>query len=295
MDRLTSMSVFARTAEVGSFAAAARDLGLSPTMIGKHIRHLEAHLGARLINRTTRSRSLTELGEAYLGHCRRALEEIEEADALVAQTLSVPRGSLRVTSSVSFGSQRLAPALVTFMRRYPDITVQLIMNDRIVNLAEEHFDVGVRVGALPDSSLRSRSLAPYRLVTCAAPDYLARQGVPREPQDLADHNCIGFALWARGGRWSFRGPDGECSVAVKSRFQTNGGFGMRHAALAGAGIALLPEVLVEKDLAEKRLTRVLPDYVPPSQPMHVVWLASKKLTPKLRSFIDFLVETFGNR
>src|SRR5713101_5205777 len=120
MDRLTSMSVFARTAEVGSFAAAARDLGLSPTMIGKHIRHLEAHLGARLINRTTRSRSLTELGEAYLGHCRRALEEIEEADALVAQTLSVPRGSLRVTSSVSFGSQRLAPALVTFMRRYTD-------------------------------------------------------------------------------------------------------------------------------------------------------------------------------
>src|SRR6266851_481021 len=207
MDRLTSMSVFARTAEVGSFAAAARDLGLSPTMIGKHIRHLEAHLGARLINRTTRSQSLTELGEAYLGHCRRALEEIEEADALVAQTLSVPRGSLRVTSSVSFG-----------------------------------------------------------------------------PQDLADHNCIGFALWARGGRWSFRGPDGECSVAVKSRFQTNGGFGMRHAALAGAGIALLPEVLVEKDLAEKRLTRVLPDYVPPSQPMHVVWLASKKLTPKLHRF-----------
>src|SRR5712671_2315852 len=127
MDRLTSMSVFARTAEVGSFAAAARDLGLSPTMIGKHIRHLEAHLGARLINRTTRSKSLTELGEAYLGHCQRALEEIEAGDDLVAQTLSVPRGTLRVTSPVAFGSQRLAPAVVSFMKKYPDITVQLIM------------------------------------------------------------------------------------------------------------------------------------------------------------------------
>jgi DNA-binding transcriptional LysR family regulator len=295
MDRLTSMSVFVRAAEAPSFAGAAKDLGLSPAMIGKHIRHLEAHLGARLINRTTRSKSLTELGEAYLGHCQRALEEIEAGDDLVAQTLSVPRGTLRVTSPVAFGSQRLAPAVVSFMKKYPDITVQLIMTERVIDLAQERFDVAVRAGVMPDSSLRTRGLAPYRFVACASAEYLAHFGVPREPQDLVGHYCMGLAIWARGGCWTFRGPDGECTVAVKSRFQTNSGFGMRRAALAGAGIALLPEVLVAEDLAEKRLTLVLPDYIPASLPMNVVWVASKKLTPKVRSFIDFLVETFGNK
>ena len=178
MDRLTSMSVFVKVADLGSFAAAAKELRLSPTMIGKHMRHLEARLGSLLINRSTRRQSLTELGRNYLDHCRRLLEEAEAGDALAEEALRAPRGRLRVAASIAFGAHSLAPTIVKFMKRYPQVTVELVLNDRMIDLVEEGIDVAIRVGPLANSSMMSRALSPYTTAVCASPEYLAERGTP---------------------------------------------------------------------------------------------------------------------
>src|SRR6266403_276928 len=238
MDRLTSMSVFVKVADLGSFAAAANELRLSPTMIGKHVRYLEERLGSLLINRSTRRQNLTELGRNYLDHCRRLLEEAEDGDALAEEALRAPRGRLRVAAPIAFGAHSLAPTIVKFMKRYPEVTVELMLNDRMVDLVEEGFDVAIRVGTLADATRRSRSLAPDRGVVCAPHDYLAERGTPIHPKDLVGHDCLSFPDWAEGPRWSFWGPEGEVHVDIKGRLQINNGFGIRYAALAGAGIVM---------------------------------------------------------
>jgi DNA-binding transcriptional LysR family regulator len=293
MDRLTSMSVFVKVADLGSFAAAAKELRLSPTMIGKHMRHLEERLGSLLINRSTRRQSLTELGRNYLDHCRRLLEEAEAGDALAEEALRTPRGRLRVAAPIAFGSHSLAPTIVKFMKKYPEVTVELMLNDRMVELVEEGIDVAIRVGTLADSRMMSRSLSPYRAVVCASPDYLAERGTPAHPNDLRDHDCLSYPDWTEGQRWSFLGPDGELHVDVKSRFQINNGFGIRYAALAGAGIVLQSAEFVADDIAAGRLHVLLSNYKTQSRPRHLVWLQNRSMTPKLRAFIDFVAEVYG--
>jgi DNA-binding transcriptional LysR family regulator len=293
MDRLTSMSVFVKVADLGSFAAAAKELRLSPTMIGKHMRHLEERLGSLLINRSTRRQSLTELGRNYLDHCRRLLEEAEAGDALAEEALRAPRGRLRVAAPIAFGSHSLAPTIVKFMKRYPEVTVELMLNDRMVDLVEEGIDVAIRVGTLADSTMMSRSLSPYRTVVCASPDYLAERGTPTHPRDLVDHDCLGFPDWTEGPRWSFFGPEGEVHVDIKSRLQINNGFGIRYAALAGAGIVMQRAELVAEDIAAGRLQALLSSYQTQSRPRHLVWLQNRRMTPKLRAFIDFVAEVYG--
>jgi DNA-binding transcriptional LysR family regulator len=287
------MSVFVRVADLGSFAAAAKELRLSPTMIGKHMRHLEARLGSRLINRSTRRQNLTELGRDYLDHCRRLLEEAEAGDALAEEALQAPRGRLRVAASIAFGAHSLVPVIVRYMKRYPEVTVELMLNDRMVDLLEEGIDVAIRVGPLADSTLMSRSLSPYETVVCASPDYLAGRGTPEHPNDLADHECLNFPDWVEGQRWRFVGPEGEVQVNVKSRFQINNGFGIRYAALAGAGIVMQRAELAAEDIAAGRLQPLLSDYKTPSRARHLVWLQNRKMTPKLRAFIDFVAEVYG--
>jgi DNA-binding transcriptional LysR family regulator len=169
VDRLTSMGVFVRVADLGSFAAAAKELRLSPTMIGKHIRFLEERLGSLLLNRSTRQQGLTELGRTYLDHCRHILEEVEAGDALAEEALRIPRGRLRIAAPLAFGSYTLAPALVQFMKRYPEVTIELSLSDRMVDLVDEGIDAAVRVGPLSDSTMMARSLSPYRAVVCASP------------------------------------------------------------------------------------------------------------------------------
>jgi len=281
MDRLTSMSVFVKVADLGSFAAAAKELRLSPTMIGKHMRHLEERLGTRLINRSTRRQSLTELGRNYLDHCRHLLEEAEAGDALAEEALRAPRGRLRVAAPIAFGAHSLAPTIVKFMKRYPEVTVELMLNDRMVDLVEEGFDVAIRVGTLADSTMMSRSLSPYRAVVCASPDY------------LADHDCLSFPDWAEGPRWSFLGPEGEVHVDIKSRLQINNGFGIRYAALAGAGIVMQRAELVAEDIAAGRLQALLSNYKTQARPRHLVWQRHRRMPPKLRAFIDFVAEVYG--
>ena len=293
MDRLTSMSVFVKVADLGSFAAAANELRLSPTMIGKHVRYLEERLGSLLINRSTRRQSLTELGRSYLDHCRHLLEEAEAGDALAEETLRAPRGKLRVATSVAFGSYSLASAVVRFMKKYPDVTLELMLSDRMVDLLEEGIDATIRVGALTDSTMMSRSLSPYTGVVCAAPRYLAERGTPTHPRDLVDHECLRYPGWAEGQRWTFFGPEGEIQVDVKCRLTINSAFGILYAALAGAGIVLMRDELLAEHIAAGRLRVLLPNYKTQSRERHIVWLKNRKMTPKLRAFIDFIAEVYG--
>jgi len=293
MDRLTSMAVFVRVADLGSFAAAAKDLRLSPTMIGKHIRHLEQRLGSLLINRSTRRQSLTELGRNYVEHCRHVLEEVEAGEALAEETVRTPRGRLRVAAPLAFGSFALAPALVPFMKRYPEVAIDLSLSDHVVDLVNEGIDVAIRVGSLSDSTMIARALAPYNAIACASPAYLAERGTPRHPRELVDHECLSFADWSEGSRWTFVGAEGEISVDVKSRYHINHMFGIRSAVLAGAGIMMQRHDLLADDIAAGRLQVVLPEYKTLARPRHLVWLQNRRMTPKLRVFIDYVIENFS--
>ncbi|KWV51409.1 hypothetical protein AS156_12565 [Bradyrhizobium macuxiense] len=293
MDRLTSMSVFARVADLGSFTAAAKELRMSPTMIGKHIRFLEDRLGSQLINRSTRRQSLTELGRSYLDHCKHLLDEADAGDALVEEAMSAPRGKLRVATSVAFGSYSLAPALVRFMKRYPEVSVELILSDKMVDLLEEGLDAAIRVGTLTDSTMMSRALSPYTGLVCAAPSYLAERGTPAHPIELAGHECLRYPGWSDARRWTFLGPDGEVHVDVESRLTINNAFGIRYAALAGAGIVLMRDELLAEDIEAGRLKVLLPNYRTQARARQILWPRNRKMTPKLRALIDFIVETYG--
>jgi DNA-binding transcriptional LysR family regulator len=295
MDRLTSMAVFVRAADAGSFAAAAPSLRMSSPMIGKHVRFLEDRLGAQLLNRTTRRQSLTEVGRAYYERCKLVLAEAEAADALAADLQSVPRGRLRISAPVTFGSWSLTPMLARYMRRYPEVLVDLRLNDRVVDLIDEGYDAAIRIAPMSDSSLIVRTLRPWRLIACASPAYLLERGVPRVPADLVEHECLGFSYWGRRpwDTWEFTGEGGTQQVKVSTRFQVNAGPALRAAALEGFGITLQAEDMLLDDLRAGRLVQVLPDFSAPSLPMHIVFPPSQRPTPKLRSFIDFVVEEFG--
>jgi DNA-binding transcriptional LysR family regulator len=292
---LSSMEAFVKAVDTGSFAAAARALDLSPQMVAKHVATLERRLGARLLNRTTRKQALTELGRAYHERCRLILDEVLAADAL-AQTLTVvPRGNLRISAPTSFGSRRVVPFLKRFMDEHTDIEVDLVLTDRLVDLVEEGFEAVFRLGDLPDSSLASRTLAPYRLVTCASPAYLDRHGAPDTPAALAAHECVNFTY----GRppfereWRFTCDEHVYMVKTQGRLRVNEGSALLYAALAGHGVILAPEVLVDELLHEGRLIRVLPNYQGPSRPLNLLFDANRQKTARLRAFIDAATQTFG--
>lgn len=294
MDRLSSMAVFVKAVEAGSFAAAADALDLSAPMVGKHVKMLEDHLGVRLINRTTRRQSLTETGQCFYERCKTVLMEVEAAEACAAESRAMPRGRLRVNAPVTFGAHCLAPILPEYLRAYPEVSVDLSLNDRIVDLVEEGYDAVIRVGVLSDSTLIARPLAPYRLVACAAPSYLTERGTPSSPMDLSDHECLGFVHWAPRGSWEFKDANGATkTAAIAARLTTNSGQALRAAALAGFGIILQPFALVARDLEAGRLVQLLCDYEPPSRPMHILFAPNDRPGPKLRSFVDFMVQRFG--
>ena len=289
------MEVFVKAAEAGSFAAAAPALGISSPMIGKHVRFLEERLGARLLNRTTRRQSLTELGRVFYERCKLVLAEAEAAEALAHDLRAAPRGRLRINAPVTFGSYSLVPALSEYMRRHPEVTVDLTLCDRVVDLVDEGYEAVIRMSPLTDSSLVARVLKPYVLIACASPAYLDRRGIPTTPADLERHECLGFAYWARppAGEWEFTRGDDVQKVRTPARFQTNSGQALRIAALEGMGVILQPEDLLRDDVAAGRLVRVLADYETPALPTHIVFSQDRRPTPKLRSFIDFVVERFG--
>lgn len=293
MDRLASMQVFVRTVDLGSISAAADDLALSSQLAGKQIRALETALGVKLLNRTTRRQSLTDEGRRFYEHARNILAEMAAAQAQIDESRAQPRGRLRISAPITFGSRALAPRLARFMAQYPEVSVELSLSNRTVDLIDEGFDLVFRTGELPDSGLAARRLAPHRLLLCAAPAYLKRSGTPQRPQDLRDHECLVFAHTSMRTQWSFRGAEGPITVPIAGRFSTDSGEALRAAAVAGLGIILQPSELLAPDIESGRLIRLLASYEPDSRPLHALYAPDRQMTPKLRTFLDFAAQEFG--
>lgn len=293
MDRLSSMAAFVRAVEMGSFSAAGNSLKMSAQLIGKHVHHLEQHLGVRLLNRTTRRQSLTDFGRAFYERCKIILAEVETAENMAAETQALPTGRLRINAPVSFGMQSLAPRLPEFMKDNPMISVELTLANRAVDVVDEGFDVVFRVGQLSDSGLVARALAPYQLVLCAAPSYLQDKPAIKTPWDLQDHECLGFSHTELRTHWTFDGPEGKIIVPVSGRLIADHGEPLLCAARAGLGILLQPIELVRQSLRAGDLVALLPNYPVPSRPLHILYAPDRRLTPKLRSFLDFALITFG--
>ena len=276
LDRVTGMQVFARVAGLGSFSAAARALGLSQTMVTKHVAALEERLGVRLLHRTTRRLSLTEAGRGFLDSCLRLLPEIEEAERAVSADRLEPRGLLRLNVPVSFGTRHVAPLLAEFCRRHPRVTVELGLNDRLVDLVEEGWDLTIRIRRMGDSSLVARRLAPVRMAVCGAPSYLATHGTPGRVEDLRRHACLGYTLSEAMGpdRWVF-GEQGQVPVPVGGSLRANNGDALREAAIAGHGLIYQPVFLLDEALRDGRL--VQPDLHQPA----MGWLGIHAVQPPL--------------
>ncbi len=295
LEHLTAMAVFARVVEAGSFSKAAQELGLSKSAVSKQVGRLEDRLGVRLLNRTTRRLSLTEAGTAFYAGCRQLVADAEAAEGAVSHLASAPRGTLRVNAPMSFGLAHVAPAMPEFLGRYPELSVDLQLNDRTVNLIEEGYDMAVRVGRLPDSSLIARRLAPMRRALVASPDYLARRGRPAHPRELAEHDCLIYSYLASGREWRFQGPEGEVRVPLKGRLEANNGDALCTAARGGAGLVLLPTFICGESLRAGRLECVLSEWTGDGgAAIHAVFPASRNLSPKVRVFVDFLAERFGS-
>ncbi len=294
LDRITSMQVFIRVAALGSFSAAARSLDLSQTMVTKHIAALESRLGIKLLHRSTRKLVLTEGGRNYLAACERILVEIEEVEASTSLDRIEPRGTLRLNVPLTFGFREIAPALAEFSRLYPALTVDLGLADRYVDLIEEGWDLAIRIGRLKDSSLVTRKLAPCRIVVCAAPSYLEAHGIPGAPEDLSQHNCLGYTLPSAlsATRWLF-GHEGEIAVPVSGKLRANNGDALLAAAVAGQGVIYQPTFLVGDCLRDGSLVRVLADCPVPEFGVHAVLPSGRQAPAKVRAFVEFLARRFA--
>jgi DNA-binding transcriptional LysR family regulator len=295
MENLSAMIVFARVVEAKSFSTAARQLGMSKSTVSKHVSRLEDRLGARLLNRTTRRLSPTEVGLAFYERCARIATEVEEAEAAAMELQSAPRGTLKLNAPMSFAVLHIAPAIAELAGRYPELKVDMTLNDRVVDLIEEGFDVAVRIGTLTDSSLIARRLAPNRQVLCAAPAYLARHGEPRTPAELGAHNCLGYTYGASPNEWRLQGPGGVHTVPVSGNFQANNGDALRVVAREGLGVVALPTFIAGGDLRSGALRALLPDYALSESSVYAVYPHNRHLSAKVRAFVDFLVARFGSR
>lgn len=295
MDRLTSMHVFVRAAELGSFAAAAEALGISPQMVAKHVAWLEARLGTTLLNRTTRRQSLSDIGRSYYERCKAVLAEAEAADMVALEMKATPSGTLKVNAPVTFGATALAPFITRYLRQYPDTQIDLTLSDAIIDPLEGGFEVVIRIGELADSSLIAWPLRPWKLIACASPAYLAQEGVPQTPADLARHACLVYGAWssAQPCRWRFQKAGKTEEVRPAGRFRANDWKALLHAAVEGYGVTLGPVDVLQAEINAGRLVQVLPDYEGPARPMHVLVPPGRRQTVKIRSFVNAVSEAFA--
>ncbi len=293
MDRLTSLTAFARVVETGGFSAAARRLNMSVTMVSNHVQALEERLGARLLNRTTRKVSLTEIGQAYYERATRILADMEEADRIAGALHATPRGMLRLYTSASM-VRFLAPVIAEFVTQYPAVSVDLGTGERMVDVIEEGYDLVIRPVMPPDSTLVARQLSPWRHLLCCAPSYLEAHQAPAEPADLAHHNCLRYTLYPFGDEWRFEDAHGKpAAVRVRGNLVTTSVDALRRMALDGHGLFLAPTFAIADDLAAGTLVRVLPAYRGVAFTISAIYPHRLHLSTKVRSFIDLLAERFA--
>ncbi len=294
MDRLFAMQVFARVVEQGSFAKAAARIGISTSACSRHVAQLEAHLAARLLNRTTRRLSLTESGQAFYERCVQLLADLAEAETAAAASGARPRGTLKLSCGISLGVRHVARLVGVFAARHPEVRFDVQLSDRFVDLVEEGFDLAIRIGESPTQNLIARKLGETRLVPCAAPLYLRKHGAPAAPADLARHACLTYEYPVPRNLWRFRDRARAVhSVRVAGPVHANNGDLLVAAAVEGIGIAMEPDFIVAPDLAAGRLVRVLPDYAPAPTSLYAVYPSRRHLSAKVRAFVDFLGERFA--
>lgn len=290
---LNLMMIFAHVVHEQSFSGAARRLNISRSSVSKSVAKLEQALGASLLNRNTRHLSLTEVGAAFFDYCSRIGYELDEAHKMIDNLQARPRGVLKVVASVAFGTLHIAPAIGDFLRRYPELEIDMTITDRAVDLAEEGYDVAVSVMSDLPQTLVARKLAPIRRRLCATPAYFEEYGIPQSPEDLVRHNCLDYIHSGDRGLWRFTGPEGEVSISVSGKLRINDDEALSQVVLSGFGIALLPTFIIGKDLQAKRLKSVLSEYIPTKQQVYALYLPKRNLPLKIRAFVDFLVERFG--
>jgi DNA-binding transcriptional LysR family regulator len=296
MDNLTRMAVFARVVEARSFSAAAAQLKTSRSAVSKQVARLEADLGARLLNRTTRQMSLTEVGAAFYEHCARMLVEVEAAENVVGRLRAAPRGRLRVSCPAAFGHLHIAPGIAAFLALYPDLQVELMFTERPVDLTEERMDLVIQINRAPAPTVVARVFAPIRWVVCATREYLERAGEPQSPSELIRHNCLSYTFDDSAEAWNLQDARGSHTVKVSGNFRVNNGEAIREAVLAHLGIALLPRFIVWRDLQVGALQPVLSAYEARgnfASDIHAVYLPTRYVAPKVQAFVNFFRERIG--
>lgn len=288
MDILNCMKTFVAVVETESFTAAGTRLDISKALVSKYVGILEDHLGTRLLNRTTRRLSLTESGLAYYERCLQILADVDEAEQVAAQSAAIPRGTLKVAMPVSFGTVRIAPLLTEYMRRYPEVRLDIALADRRVDLIEDGYDLAIRVGNLPESGLIARKLATDRIVLCASPAYVKAHGRPHAPADLKQHACLNYSYSSSGDEWFFGTGKMRAAVRVDGPMRANNGDMLRLAALDGAGLIWQPHFIVAADLQAGRLVELMTDRSSTELGIYAIYPSRKHLSAKVRTFVDYL-------
>ncbi|MGO4642816.1 LysR family transcriptional regulator [Mesorhizobium sp. 2RAF45] len=295
MDRLEAMSLFVAAVEAGSLSAAARRFGVPLATVSRKVSDLERHLNTRLLNRSTRRLTPTDAGEAYLAACRRILDDVGEAERAAAGEYSAPTGELAITAPVVFGRLHVLPVVTGFLSAYPDVDIRLTLADRITQLVEDHFDLALRIGQLPDSSLVAIGVGSIRRVVCASPAYLAEHGTPTIPEDLGTHDCITFEGLSSAAPWSFAKGKTDVTVQVRSRLQVNTAEAAVDAAIAGVGLTKVLSYQVDAAVRSGMLRIVLQEFEPEPWPVSLVHAGHGLLPVKLRAFLDFAAPRLKER
>ena len=296
MDRLTEMEAFATVVDQGGFTDAARKMGISKSAVSKHVSSLESRLGARLLNRTTRRVSPTEIGLAYYDRALRVLNDAGEADALVSSMKSDPSGLLRVSAATDFGVLHLSPVLGDFLDEFPEISINMVLNNRYVELISEGFDMAIRIGELEDSSLRARKLCETTRRMVASPTYFQRHGRPQKIDDLNEHRLLHYSSQAGGAVWKLLAPSGERrQVRSSGGLSVNDGQSLLNAAVSGLGIAYLPSFLYAEALKNGQIEEAIPDLPVERLGVFAVYPPGRFTQPKVRAFIDYLVRAFAEK
>jgi len=290
LDDLKRMVIFSYVVESGSFSAAAKRLGIAKSAVSKHVSLLEKHSGARLLNRSTRSLSLTDIGKTYYQSCSQLIKIMEDTRNTTEALQEEPRGLLRISSPASFGIEHVAPLLKPFLQQYPDLNAELLLEDSVIDITEQGIDVAIRVGWLPDSNLHARKLKDSPMLLCASPEYIKEHGKPKIPEDLTQHEWIIFSLLPTPNHYTFTKNKISKKVQVKGRIKTNNGHAVRNLICEGAGISALTNFVVGKDLENGNLIQLLPDYTIQNVGVYAVFHHKQQQQAKIRTFIDYLVE-----